>query len=53
MFGTKRSQETIDKIRENTLKQFSNDEIDFMVRRMNDSRRNITDKIKQKWYETS
>jgi hypothetical protein len=41
MFGTKRSQETIDKIRENTLKQFSNyskDEIDFMVKRMNDAR---------------
>ena len=56
MFGTKRSQETIDKIRENTLKQFSNyseDEIDFMVRRMNDSRRNIPDEVKQKWYERS
>ena len=56
MFGTKRSQETIDKIRENTLKQFSNyseDEIDFMIRRMNDSRRNIPDEVKQKWYERS
>lgn len=56
MFGTKRSQETIDKIRENTLKQFSNysdEEIDFMIRRMNDSRRNIPDEVKQKWYERS
>ena len=54
MFGTKRSQETIDKIRENTLKQFSNysgEEIDFMIMRMNDSRKNVPDEIKQKWYE--
>jgi hypothetical protein len=53
IFGTKRSQETIDKIRKNTLKQFSNyskEEINFIVERMNDGRRNIPEDIKQEWY---
>lgn len=56
MFGIKRSQETIDKIRENTLKQFSNysdEEINFMINRMNDGRKNIPSEIKQEWYERS
>jgi hypothetical protein len=55
MYGTKRSQETIEKIREKTLKQFSNysdEEINFMINRMNDGRKNIPDEIKQEWYET-
>lgn len=53
MFGIKRSVETIDKIRERTLEQFSNyseDEINFMVKRMNDARINKPDEIKQNWY---
>jgi hypothetical protein len=55
MYGSKRSQETIEKIREKTLKQFSNysdEEINFMINRMNDGRKNIPDEIKQEWYET-
>ena len=55
MYGSKRSQETIEKIREKTLKQFSNysdEEINFMINRMNDVRKNIPDEIKQEWYET-
>ena len=53
IFGTKRSQETIDKIRKNTLEQFSNysdDEINFMIKRMNDARKNKSDDVKQEWY---
>lgn len=53
MFGIKRSVETIDKIREKTLEQFSSyseDEINFMVKRMNDARINKPDEIKQNWY---
>lgn len=51
--GVKRSQETIDKIRENTLKQFlnySDEEINFIIRRMNDARINKPDEVKQEWY---
>lgn len=54
MYGSKRSQETIDKIRKNTLEQFSNyseDEINFMIKRMNDARKNKPDDVKQEWYE--
>lgn len=54
IFGTKRSKETIEKIRQNTLKQFSNysdDEISIIVKRLNDGRKNIPDEIKEKWYE--
>lgn len=54
IFGTKRSKETIEKIREKTLKQFSNysdDEINIIVKRLNDGRNNIPDEIKEKWYE--
>lgn len=53
IFGSKRSKETIDKIRENTLKQFSNyseEEIDSMIRRMNDARINRPDDVKKEWY---
>lgn len=53
-FGKKRSQETIEKIRENTLIQFSKyseDEIDIMVKRMNDGRSKISNDIKEEWYE--
>ena len=53
IFGTKRSQETIDRIRKNTLKQFSNyseEEINFIVERMNDGRSSIPEDIKQEWY---
>ena len=53
IFGIKQSVETIDKIREKTLEQFSNyseDEINFMVKRMNDARINKPDEIKQNWY---
>lgn len=54
IFGTKRSEETIEKIRAKTIEQFSKyskDEIDSMIKRMNDARSNISDEIKQKWYE--
>jgi len=53
IFGTKRNQETIDKIRKNTLKQFSNyseEEINFMIERMNNARKNKPDDVKQEWY---
>lgn len=53
MFGTKRSQETIDKIRKKTLEQFSNyseDEISFMIKRMNDARNDKPEEVKQEWY---
>jgi hypothetical protein len=53
MFGIKRSVETVEKIREKTLEQFSNyseGEINFMVKRMNDARINKPDEIKQEWY---
>ena len=53
IFGIKRSEETVNKIREKALDQFSNyskDEIDFMVKRMNDDRINKPDEIKQVWY---
>ena len=54
MYGTKRSKETIEKIREKTLKQFSNysdEEISFMVNKMNEARKNIPDEIKKEWYD--
>ena len=53
IFGIKRSEETVNKIRERTLDQFSNyskDEIDFMVKRMNDARIDKPDEVKQVWY---
>lgn len=53
IFGRKRSQETIDKIRENTLNQFSKysaDEIDSMIKKMNDARINKPDDVKREWY---
>lgn len=54
IFGTKRSKETIEKIRQNTLNQFSNysdDEINIIIKRLNDGRKNMPDEIKEKWYE--
>lgn len=54
IFGIKRSEETVNKIREKTLDQFSNyskDEIDFMVKRMNDARINKPIELKQEWYK--
>lgn len=54
IFGIKRSEETVNKIREKTLYQFSNyskDEIDFMVKRMNDARINKPIELKQEWYK--
>ena len=53
IFGIKRSEETISKIREKTLEQFSNyseDEINFMVNRMNNARNDKPDEVKQEWY---
>lgn len=53
IFGTKRTQETIDKIRTNTLLQFSKysvDDIYFIVGRMNDARYKISDEVKKEWY---
>ena len=53
IFGIKRSEETVNKIREKTLNQFSNyskDEIDFMVKRMNDARIDKPEEVKQEWY---
>jgi hypothetical protein len=53
MFGTKRSEETINKIRQKTLNQFSNyskDEIDFMIKRMNNARIDKPEEVKQEWY---
>jgi hypothetical protein len=53
IFGIKRSEETVNKIREKTLNQFSNyskDEIDFMVKRMNDARIDKPEEVKQVWY---
>ena len=53
IFGIKRSEETVNKIRAKTLNQFSNyskDEIDFMVKRMNDARIDKPEEIKQEWY---
>jgi len=54
IFGIKRSEETVNKIREKTLNQFSNyskDEIDFMVKRMNDARIDKPEEVKQEWYK--
>jgi hypothetical protein len=54
MFGTKRSEETINKIRQKTLNQFSNyskDEIDFMIKRMNDARIDKPEEVKKEWYD--
>jgi len=54
IFGIKRSEGTVNKIREKTLDQFSNyskDEINFMVKRMNDARINKSDEVKQEWYK--
>lgn len=54
IFGIKRSEETVNKIREKTLDQFSNyskDEIDFMVKRMNDARINKPIELKKEWYK--
>lgn len=53
IFGIKRSEQTKDKIRKNTLKQFSKytkEQIDHMVDLMNDARKNKSDEIKQEWY---
>ena len=53
MFGIKRSVDTVEKIREKTLEQFSNyseGEINFMVKRMNDARINKSDEVKKEWY---
>lgn len=53
-YGTKRSKETVEKIRKKTLKQFSNysdEEISDIVKRMNEARDKLPDEIKQKWYE--
>lgn len=53
VFGTKRSKETIEKIRKNTLEQFSNyseNEINSMIKRMNNARKNKPDDVKQEWY---
>lgn len=53
IFGIKRSQETIDKIRENALNQFSNyskEKLSFIIKRMNDARVNKPDDVKQEWY---
>jgi hypothetical protein len=54
IFGIKRSEESISKIREKTLEQFSNyseDEINFMVNRMNNARNDKSDEVKQEWYK--
>ena len=54
IFGIKRSEETVNKIREKTLDQFSNyskDEIIFMVKRMNDARITKPIEVKQEWYK--
>ena len=54
VFGFERSKDIIDKIRKKTLEQFSNysvDEINFMVKRMNDARSEKPDELKQVWYE--
>jgi hypothetical protein len=54
IFGSKRSEETINKIREKTLEQFSNyseDEINFMVNRMNVARNDKPEEVKQEWYK--
>lgn len=55
IYGTKRNTETIEKIRENTLRQFSNyseEEIKLMINKMNDARKNIPDDIRKKWHES-
>ena len=54
LFGNKMSEETKVKIREKTLEQFSKystDEIQLIVRNMNDARNNISDEVKKEWYE--
>ena len=53
IYGIKRSEETKDKIRKNTLEQFSKytkEQIDQMVNLMNDARKNKPDEIKHEWY---
>lgn len=54
IYGRIISNETRDKIRKKTLEQFSkysNDQIDFMINKMNDARDSINYEIKKEWYD--
>lgn len=54
IFGRNHTDDELSKMSISALKQFSSytkEHIDFIVKRMNDGRDNISDEIKQKWYE--
>jgi len=53
-WGRKHTEEEINKMRESALNQFSNyseEEISFMIKRMNDARASIPDENKLHWYD--